>query len=220
MSGEARWVAALVAVLAALAVVVASCTGSAKSAGEADADPPASTAAVAQPASPRAAEPARRTGSVIPERPRSVRLPSGRTVPVVPVSTLPDGTLDVPGDVDVSGWWRGGSRIGDPFGSVLLSAHVDSATQGLGPYAELLGVSAGDTVVLSSAGLRQEYAVSSLRLLDKGALADDPSISSPAGPHRLTLVTCAGPFVPSRGGYQRLAVVTAEAVSPPTEKSS
>ncbi len=31
-------------------------------------------------------------------------------------------------------------RLGDPFGSTLVAAHIDSKTQGLGPYAELLSV--------------------------------------------------------------------------------
>ena len=130
-------------------------------------------------------------------------LPSGTEVPVVAVSTTRDGTLDVPADVDVAGWWRGGSRIGDPFGSVLLSAHVDSEREGLGPYAELLGVRPGQTVVLTSEHLRQEYVVSSLRLLDKGPLSDHPWVYSATGAHRLVMVTCAGPFDPGRGGYQQ-----------------
>jgi hypothetical protein len=139
---------------------------------------------------------------------------------VVAVSTTSDGVLDVPADVDVAGWWRGGSRIGDPFGAVLLSAHVDSATEGLGPYVELLGVRPGQSVVLTSQHLRQEYVIDSLRLLDKGPLSEHPWVYSAQGPHRLVLVTCAGPFDPSRGGYQRLAVVTATAVGLPTVRGS
>ncbi len=161
---------------------------------------------------------AARTGAVVPEMPRSAALPSGRTVPIVAVSTTSDGTLDVPSDVNISGWWRGSSRIGDPFGSTLVSAHVDSTTQGLGPYAELLTVRPGQTIVLTSEHLRQEYVVSSLRLLDKGPLAAHRWVYSATGPHRLTMVTCAGPFVPSRGGYQRLAVVTATAVGQPSQR--
>ena len=160
-----------------------------------------------------------RTGSVAPEPPRRTVLPSGTEVPVVAVSTTRDGTLDVPSDVDVAGWWRGGSRIGDPFGSVLLSAHVDSEREGLGPYAELLGVRPGQKVVLTSDTLRQEYVVSSLRLLDKGPLSDHPWVYAPTGAHRLVMVTCAGPFDPGRGGYQNLAVVTATAVGEPTPRS-
>jgi hypothetical protein len=160
-----------------------------------------------------------RAGSVAPESPRRTVLPSGTEVPVVAVSTTRDGTLDVPSDVDVAGWWRGGSRIGDPFGAVLVSAHVDSEREGLGPYAELLGVRRGQKVVLTSDTLRQEYVVSSLRLLDKGPLSDHPWVYSATGSHRLVMVTCAGPFDPSRGGYQNLAVVTATAVGEPTPRS-
>ncbi len=156
-----------------------------------------------------------RTGAVDPESPRSVRLPGGTPVPVRSVGTTREGTLDVPADIDVAGWWRGGSRLGDPFGSVLIAAHVDSTTQGLGPFAELLSVRAGQSVVVTSEHLSQEYVISELRLVDKGALSQHAWVYSPGGPHRLTLVTCAGPFVPDLGGYQRLAVVTATAVGAP-----
>ncbi|HSU02951.1 MAG TPA: class F sortase [Nocardioides sp.] len=162
-----------------------------------------------------AAVPGVRSGAVTPEGPRSVRLPSGRTVAVRPVGTTADGTLDVPADVDAAGWWREGSRIGDPFGSALVAAHVDSRTEGLGPFAELLGVRPGQLVVLTSEHLTQDYAVSELRLIDKDRLSDHAWVHSARGPHRLTLVTCAGPFDPDNGGYQRLAVVTATAVGAP-----
>ncbi len=147
-----------------------------------------------------------------------MRLPSGRAVPVRPVGTTADGTLDVPNDIDVAGWWRDGSRIGDPFGSVLVAAHVDSTDEGLGPFAELLSVRAGQSVVVTTAHLSQEYVVTELRLLDKGPLSEHAWVYAPSGPHRLTLVTCAGPFRPGRGGYQKLAVVTATAVGPPTRR--
>lgn len=160
----------------------------------------------------------RRTGSVAPEPPTRAVLPSGVDVPIVAVSTDDDGMLEVPGDITTAGWWRGGSRLGDPFGSTLVSAHVDSTTQGLGPYAELLSVRAGQRIELQSAHLSQDYVVSSLRLLDKGPLLDHPWVYSATGPHRLVMVTCAGPFVPAKGGYQRLAVVTATAVGEPARK--
>jgi hypothetical protein len=156
-----------------------------------------------------------RTGAVSPEAPRGVRLPSGLLVPVRPVSTTADGVLDVPGDIEVAGWWRGGSRVGDPFGSVLVAAHVDSLTQGLGPFADLLSVRPGQSLELTTAHLSQEYVVSELRLVDKGPLSEHAWVYSARGPHRLTLVTCAGPFDAARGGYQQLAVVTATAVGQP-----
>ncbi|CUR60155.1 putative Peptidase C60 sortase A and B [metagenome] len=156
---------------------------------------------------------------VVPERPRSARLPSGTVVPIRAVSTTASGRLDVPDDVRTAGWWRGGSRIGDPFGSTLLAAHVDSTTQGLGPYAQLLSVRAGQRITVSTAGLTQEFEVRSLRLVAQGSLADRTWIFAPSGPRRLTLVTCAPPYDRTRGGYQNLAIVTARPVAPPSRRA-
>ncbi|MDZ5663796.1 class F sortase [Nocardioides sp. S-58] len=149
--------------------------------------------------------------------PREATLPSGRTVRISAVGTTPSGLLDVPDDVDVAGWWRGGSRLGDPFGSILVAAHVDSRTEGLGPFAELLTVGRGARVVLVSAGVRQTFEVRSRRLVPQGTLSDDSWIFDVSGPGRLTLVTCAPPYDASRGGYQHLAVVTAVPLGPPEQ---
>jgi Sortase domain len=163
---------------------------------------------------------ARRASSVLaPEVPSSVRLPSGRVVPVRAVSTTADGALDLPEDIGTSGWWRGGSRLGDPFGSMLVAAHIDSTTQGLGPYAELLRARPGQQVAITSRHLSQVFAVRSLRLVPQGPLGRHPSISAPTGPPRLTLVTCAPPYDRSRGGYQRLAVLTARPLAPPARRT-
>ena len=165
------------------------------------------------------ARPARRTGSVRPEPPRSVRLPSGVIVRVRAVSTRPDGLLGVPGDITRAGWWRGGSAVGDPLGSTLVAAHVDSTTQGLGPFAVLLGVRPGQRVVLASATLRQSFRVTSLQVLPKDSLVRHRWVYSASGLRRLVLATCAPPYVRDRGGYQNLAVVTAVPVSAPTRRS-
>jgi hypothetical protein len=149
--------------------------------------------------------------------PTSARLPSGRTVAISAVGTTTYGLLAVPDDIDVAGWWRGGSRLGDPFGSILVAAHVDSRTQGLGPFAELLTVGTGMPVVLRSAGLRQAFEVRSRRLVPQGTLADDSWIFEASGAARLTLVTCAPPYDADRGGYQNLAVVTAVPLGPPED---
>jgi hypothetical protein len=161
------------------------------------------------------AVPARRAGAVPPERPTTSRLPSGVVVPLQPADTRSDGSLAVPDDIHRAGWWRGGARLGDPFGSTLLAAHVDSFTQGLGPYSGLLSARAGDRIVVDSAHLEQTFSVVSLRLVPRGTLAQHHWIFSARGPRRLTLVTCAGPYDVARGGYQNLAIVTALPVSDP-----
>ena len=163
-----------------------------------------------------AVRPARRAESqVVAERPRSVRFPDGSAVAVRAVGTTRDGRLDVPPDVHIAGWWRGGSKVGDPFGAVLVAGHIDSRTQGLGPYADLLRARAGERVVVRTATLRQSYRIRSLRLVPQEPLADHAWLHSPRGHRRLVLVTCAPPYEPGRGGYQNLAVVTALPVGPP-----
>jgi hypothetical protein len=177
---------------------------------------PASSETSPGPTRPTPVAPARRAPSVAQAQPpRSLTLPSGRTVAIRAVGTTEAGLLDVPADVAVAGWWEGGARLGDPFGSVLVAAHVDSRTQGLGPFAELLEVDRGSRLVLESAGLRQTYDVRSRRLVPQGSLVDDSWLFDASGATRLTLVTCAPPYVPSRGGYQNLAVVTAVPLGPP-----
>jgi hypothetical protein len=166
------------------------------------------------------AVPAQRARSVVqPEQPETAQLPSGAVVPIRAVSTRPDGSLDVPENIRTAGWWRGGSRLGDPFGSTLLAAHIDSTTQGLGPYAELLAVRPEQRIVLDSATLEQVFQIRSLRLVSQGSLADEPWIFAASGPRRLTLVTCAPPYDASRGGYQNLAIVIATPVANPTPRT-
>jgi hypothetical protein len=167
------------------------------------------------------AAPARRVGSLVrPERPTAIRLPSGADVPVEAVSVTSDGELAVPGDVTRAGWWRGGSRVGDPFGSMLVAGHVDSSTQGLGRFAELLGVGPRARLRVTTRHLTQEFVVTARRLVPQGRLSRQRWIYAPTGRPRLTLVTCAPPYDRARGGYQNLAVLTALAATPAQRRPS
>lgn len=157
-----------------------------------------------------------RGGPVEPEVPRSLRMPSGRVVEVHPVSTRRDGRLDVPQDPGAAGWWRGSSRVGDPSGSTLLAAHIDSPRQRLGPFAELYDARPGLRLVLRSAGLRQDFRVRSVRLIRRESLAAHPDLYSPTGTRQLVLVTCAPPYDPAHGGYRNLVVLVARPSGPAT----
>ncbi|WP_243058463.1 class F sortase [Nocardioides sp. SR21] len=154
---------------------------------------------------------AQRAGAPPAEPPASVRLPSGTVVPVSPAGTTRNGLLDVPRDIAQAGWWPGGSKVGDPFGSTLLAGHVDAVDQGYGAFAELLEVRAGQRIRLRSRHLQQVFTVESRWLVPRDGLADADRIFSVRGARRLTLVTCAPPYVAGDGGYQNLAVVTAVA---------
>lgn len=195
---------------------LATLAGCAVGASERPADGPATGSApeagtgTAAEASSTPAPVAQRVGAVVPQAPVGVQLPDGRRVGIRSVGTTTNGVLDVPGDVEQAGWWTGGSRLGDPLGATLVAAHVDSTTQGLGPFASLLSVRRGDRLYVWSDGLRQTFAVRSLWLRPRGTLGARSWLHSPEGERRLVLVTCAGPFDPSAGGYQNLAVVVAE----------
>jgi hypothetical protein len=154
------------------------------------------------------AQPARRVGSVRPERPTVSRLPNGTRVAIRAAGNDAGGSLAVPKDIRIAGWWRGGSRLGDPFGVTLLAAHVDSVRQGLGPYASLLSVRYGQRITVASPHLAQTFGVVSLRLVRRSTLARHHELFSARGARRLVLVTCAPPYDKRRGGYQNLAVVT------------
>ncbi len=150
------------------------------------------------------------------QRPTKLRLPDGTTVPVLAVGTS-RGQLQVPEDIRNAGWWKGGARIGDPYGAMLIAAHVDSATQGLGPYAQLLSTPEGAKVTVSSHDLRQRFVIRSREVISRSSLPDQHAIFSPSGTPRMVLVTCSGPYVKTRGGYQNLAVLTAEPVGSPSD---
>lgn len=142
-------------------------------------------------------------------RPTRVRLPSGAVVPVRTASTTAAGRLAVPDDVELAGWWDGGARLGERYGAMLIASHVDSRTQGVGPFAELLEVSTGDPVEVTAARLAKTFRVADVEVLPRDELPSRDDLFSAAGPSRLVLVTCAPPFVAAAGGYQNLVVVTA-----------
>lgn len=179
--------------------------------GDQGAAPPAEASSTAVPEGDRAldAQPARQAGPPEAERPVSVRLPSGTQVTVRPAGTRGRGLLDVPDDISEAGWWRSGARLGDPFGSTLIAGHVDAVDQGLGAFAELLDVREGQQVRVRSHGLEQTFTIRTRRLVPRAGLRQAADIYSVRGPRRLTLVTCAPPYLRDRGGYQNLAVVTA-----------
>lgn len=165
------------------------------------------------------AEPARRVRtSVSLEVAAVLRLPTGLLARIRAVSTRPDRWIDVPRDTALAGRWRGRSLVGDPFGVMLVAAHIDSSAQGLGPFSELLIVLRGQKARVSTTQLRRADTVRSSRLIHQGTSAGQPWLHLPAGGPRLNLVTCAPLFDAARGCYKRLEVATAVAQDPRRRK--
>lgn len=146
-------------------------------------------------------------------QPESLTLPGGDSAEVLPARTV-DGELKVPERVRHVGWWDGSSYAGDPFGTTVIAGHVDSATEGVGFFARLLKTKVGDRVTLRGDGHRAAYRVVSVRLVAKQALSSQSRAFDQTGDHRLVLITCAGSYDASRGGYSSNLVVTGVPVGP------
>jgi len=196
-----------VALTVTLSLAVAGCSSADVSAGPGEAEPsappPVPTFEVT--AAPGTAAPS----EVRDQRPTRVRLPGDQTVPVRPAGTGRSGLLQVPRNIRVAGWWDGGARFGDAYGAMVIAGHVDSVSQGVGPFAQLLDVRPGDRVDVGAGSRWQRFAVTAVDLVPKVSLELRAGLFSPSGPLRLVLITCAGRYDPDRGGYQDLAVVTA-----------
>jgi LPXTG-site transpeptidase (sortase) family protein len=143
--------------------------------------------------------------------PTEVVLPGGHRAQVLPASTV-NGELVVPEQVQRVGWWDGGAEAGDPFGSVVLAGHIDSATEGIGYFVRLRQVKPGEVVVLQGSGHSASYRVSSVISVPKNALATTSGAFNQTGDHRLVLITCTGTYDRSKGGYEENLVVTAAAI--------
>jgi LPXTG-site transpeptidase (sortase) family protein len=142
----------------------------------------------------------------IPER---LTLPGNASAAVLPARTV-DGLLKVPENVQHVGWWDGSAWAGEPFGSTVIAGHVDSATEGIGFFARLLGIKVGDTITLRADSDKLKYRVISVRKVAKKALATDSQALKQTGSHRLVLITCTGNYDRNRGGYESNLVVVAE----------
>jgi hypothetical protein len=166
----------------------------------------------------REAAPAKVAGpaasQVVSQRPRKIQLPSGATMMVHRAATGRGGELMLPTNINRAGWWDGGSRLGDPYGAIVIAAHVDSFTQGLGRFAELLSMHPGDSVKVRSVNLRETFRVTSAKLVPKPLLTPRSYAYSGHGPPRLVLITCGGAY-DAVNGYHDNMVVFAAPVSGP-----
>ncbi|BCL22768.1 hypothetical protein GCM10017668_46110 [Streptomyces tuirus] len=147
-----------------------------------------------------------------PPPPRRVLAPrTGLDARISPVGVTARGTMTVPDDPSVAGWYRHGPAPGSARGSAVVVGHVDTETGALGEFLALYGMRRGDRIEVRRAGAEPvTYQVATRFTVPKEALP--PSTFRRAGPPTLTLITCAPPYDPERGGYVSNLVVTAEPV--------
>jgi hypothetical protein len=142
--------------------------------------------------------------------PRELRIPAiGVASPLVPLGRAEDGTLEVPADYAVAGWFRPGPEPGEP-GAAVVAGHVDSRT-GPAVFARLADLRPGDTVEVAYPAGVARFRVDRLAQYPKaGFPTGEVYGQTPAA--SLRLITCSGPFDWSTRHYRDNLVVYASAI--------
>jgi hypothetical protein len=168
---------------------------------------------LAGPVGPQLPPPAAIKNTAAPAAPVVARsTPVSLTIPAislqVSLSTLginPDGTVQVPTDIQQPGWYRLGPSPGQ-VGSAVILGHVDSY---LGPavFFKLPTVVAGDEVDVALAdGVTATFVVNTVVMYPKSFFPTSLVYAS-HGYQALQLVTCGGTFDPETGHYLSNVVV-------------
>jgi hypothetical protein len=147
--------------------------------------------------------------------PRSV--PLRLSIPAINVRTQlvrlgvnPDGTLQVPTDFSVAGWYALGPSPGEP-GAAVIVGHVDS-TQGPAVFYRLGELAPGSLVHLTLADQAEVvFRVYAVREYPKTAFPTSLVYGATPGPE-LRLVTCGGQFDARTSHYLDNVVVFARYV--------
>ena len=132
--------------------------------------------------------------------------------PVVPVGVATGGTLNIPADPSVIGWWAGGGSPGQPAGTTVLVGHVDNAATGPGALFHLRDMRPGETITLQTGGRTYQYVVRAMRAYAKAGLP--AAIFSQQVAARLAIITCGGPFNPATRHYLDNIIAYAVPVRP------
>ncbi len=121
------------------------------------------------------------------------------------------GSIVVPDDVLVTGWFDGSRRLDALYGSTVIVGHRDSATQGSGALFAIEELPRGAAITVTDrSGNEHDFAVESVELIDKQSLPQEaPRIFTHRGPYRLVLITCGGAFDESARSYESNVVITA-----------
>jgi len=134
------------------------------------------------------------------------------SMPVAPVGVEPDGTMEIPASAATAGWYRFGATPGSETGNVVLAAHVDDATIGLGPFSRIKELDKGDTVTVTlDDGTEAEYRVTRNEQTSKQDV-DMSLVFEDGDSQQLVLVTCGGRFDWDTRHYEDNVMVWAEPV--------
>lgn len=155
-----------------------------------------------------AAPPVEARGSFQVADPARVVIPAiGVDADVEPLDLLPDGSLDVPKNFSVTGWYRDGPEPGEP-GAAVIVGHVDSR-RGPAVFFRLREMAPGNEIVVETVdGESMRFIVERLEKHSKSAFPTT-AVYGPTSEPSLRLITCGGTFDRAARTYQDNLVVFA-----------
>jgi len=183
--------AARILALAAMALLLAGCTITAAQPIAPDPAPtPLPTAAVDVPRQSSEIAPVEQVSA-----PVRIQIPSvSIDIKITPVGVEADGLMQIPENIQVAGWYRYGPWPSSETGSTVITAHVDSFDQGLGPFAYLKEMPAdAEIIVTTGDGVDHRYRLESVQNIQKTQLPLDQVFDRDGAP-RIVLLTCGGQF--------------------------
>jgi sortase (surface protein transpeptidase) len=141
-------------------------------------------------------------------RPESIRIPGiGVNSRLQELGRNADGTIEVPEEWDVAGWFKGSARPGQP-GPAVIVGHVDSR---MGPavFYKLRALVPGDKILVDQRdGRTAKFVVHRVERHEKSRFPT-ADVYFPTLRPVLRLVTCGGTFDQSIGHYRDNVIVFA-----------
>jgi sortase (surface protein transpeptidase) len=143
-----------------------------------------------------------------PQPPVRIEIPAiGVSAAVVRLGLNRDGSMQVPKDFALTGWFTGSPAPGET-GPAVIAGHIDSRS-GPAVFYRLRELRAGDRVTVARAdGTTVRFAVDSVVQYPKRAFPTE-AVFGPAPEPLLRLITCGGTFDYFRRSYRDNVVVTA-----------
>jgi hypothetical protein len=129
---------------------------------------------------------------------------------LVPIGLLEDGTVAVPPDPFVAGWFTGGPRPGER-GPAVIVGHVDSKKSGPGVFWDLVRLPVGSIVTITTTTGTNDFVVDEVDRIPKDEFPTE-RVYGPVPRPALRLVTCGGSFDRSIGHYRDNVVAFLSAV--------
>lgn len=148
-----------------------------------------------------------------PDQPVSLTI-ANESAPTDPVATDVSGTLLPPQDVSRLGWWADSSLPGSNAGTVVITGHIDDASQGDGFAKRFSSLKQGDEVqVAGKDGESWKYRIDRTVSVSKNGGLPVDELNRTDGPETLALITCGGKFVGPPVGYENNDIAFASRVA-------